>query len=614
MVPARRATSSGARLPAAEGRLAVAAFVVVAALALALAPAAARGLELFHADFEQRFFGEPRRLVTDHTIIQDGSGLYHIFYTIAISGQGWPQRGNAIDFGHATSNDLIHWTVEPRVLAIRVGTWKDRNLWAPHVVPAPGGGYLMTYTGVDSNLVQSTGAASSPYLFAWTDLSVTEPAYHPDPAWAQWQLGQWSDGRDPFVFPVGNRLALISTALADDEYTGSGDRGAVSYAFSDDGVHFTDVGFPLFINNSVRTLESTSIHRRDNRYFLFFHESGYSGVRYMQSPGLVSGWDKSTTRILDPLAFAPSDVITTADNATLMSRVYDADLSGVIIYGAKIDSLEWSPAGVGLGSANTLWDQWSAISGDAFDHQPTFGDRPLTRGAQPSGLQGFFWINTAETYTGPIDNNDPDAVPEVARTGVLRSASFTVTGGHMRFLVAGGNDIERLYLALVETSSGIVYRRTTGSGSNVLVRQTWNLAGLQGANCYIMIVDERDSGPNGYIAVDDIEEVLGPPPIGVAAEPSPAWPALLGAAYPSPTRGPAAIPFSLERNGRVRLLVYDVAGRLRRRLLDQDLGAGAHHVLWDGRDAAGQPVAAGVYFLRLESDGATSSRSVAVVP
>lgn len=592
----------------------MAAAAACVALALVLAPAAAPARTLFRADFEQRFFCEPDRLVTDHTIIQDGSGLFHVFYTIAISGQGWPQPGNAIDFGHATSSDLIHWTVEPRVLSILEGTWKDRNLWAPHVVPAPFGGYLMAYTGVDSNLVQSTGVALSPDPFEWTDLSIAEPAYHPDPAWAQWRLGQWSDGRDPFVFPVGNQIALISTALASSEYTGAGDRGAVSYAFSEDGIHFTDVGFPMFINDSIRTLESTSLHRHDNRYFLFFHESGYPGVRYMQSPGLVSGWDKSTTRILDPLAFAPSEVIVTDDNATLMSRVYDADLSGVIIYGAKIDSLEWSQAGVDFGSANTLWDGWSVLFGDAFDYQPTFGDRPLTRGAQPSGLEGFFWINTAETYTGPIDNNDPAAVPEVARTGVLRSATFTVTGGHMRFLIAGGNDIENLYVALVENGSEIVYRRSTGNGSNVLVRQTWNLAGLQGAECYVMIVDARDSGANGYIAVDDIEEVLGPPPIGVAAEPSPARPTLLGAAYPSPTRGPATIPFSLERGAHVRLLVYDVAGRLRRRLLDQDLGAGAHRILWDGRDASGQRIAAGVYFLRLESEGAAASRPLAVMP
>jgi hypothetical protein len=129
-----------------------------------------------------------------------------------------------------------------------------------------------------------------------------------------------------------------------------------------------------------------------------------------------------------------------------------------------------------------------------------------------------------------------------------------------------------------------------------------------------MIVDDRDSGALGYIAVDDIEEVQGPPPIGVAAALSPAWPTRLGPAYPSPTRGPATIPFSLERGAHVRLLVYDVAGRLRRRLLDQDLGAGAHRILWDGRDASGQRIAAGVYFLRLESEGAAASRPLAVMP
>jgi hypothetical protein len=43
-----------------------------------------------------------------------------------------------------------------------------------------------------------------------------------------------------------------------------------------------------------------------------------------------------------------------------------------------------------------------------------------------------------------------------------------------------------------------------------------------------------------------------------------------------------------------------VSGRHVATLVDRVLGAGAQTASWDTRDAAGRPVAAGVYLLRLE--------------
>jgi flagellar hook assembly protein FlgD len=60
--------------------------------------------------------------------------------------------------------------------------------------------------------------------------------------------------------------------------------------------------------------------------------------------------------------------------------------------------------------------------------------------------------------------------------------------------------------------------------------------------------------------------------------------------------------------------VYDVAGRVVRRLFgDRTLEAGRHTLGWDGRDDAGRPVAAGVYYLRLTAPGGDATRKVVVV-
>ena len=59
------------------------------------------------------------------------------------------------------------------------------------------------------------------------------------------------------------------------------------------------------------------------------------------------------------------------------------------------------------------------------------------------------------------------------------------------------------------------------------------------------------------------------------------------------------------RAGRIELAVYDLAGRLVRRLLDERLEAGAHAraAAWDGRDGQGRELPSGTYVLRLAGDG-----------
>jgi hypothetical protein len=76
----------------------------------------------------------------------------------------------------------------------------------------------------------------------------------------------------------------------------------------------------------------------------------------------------------------------------------------------------------------------------------------------------------------------------------------------------------------------------------------------------------------------------------------------LYASAPNPFDGSTAIRYDLPAQGRVKLSVYDVTGKLVRTLVDLPLqGAGRHTATWDGRDAAGREVAPGIYFSRLET-------------
>ncbi len=69
--------------------------------------------------------------------------------------------------------------------------------------------------------------------------------------------------------------------------------------------------------------------------------------------------------------------------------------------------------------------------------------------------------------------------------------------------------------------------------------------------------------------------------------------------YPNPFNPGTTIRFELPERSRVRLAVYDCAGREIACLLDGIEEEGVHAVPWDGRDARGEPAAAGIYFYRL---------------
>lgn len=83
--------------------------------------------------------------------------------------------------------------------------------------------------------------------------------------------------------------------------------------------------------------------------------------------------------------------------------------------------------------------------------------------------------------------------------------------------------------------------------------------------------------------------------------------------HPNPFNPSTTIAFSLVRDGRVELKVYDARGALVRTLVDGQVAAGEQRVAWDGRDQGGRQVAAGVYLYRLRADGQELQRKMTLV-
>jgi len=73
----------------------------------------------------------------------------------------------------------------------------------------------------------------------------------------------------------------------------------------------------------------------------------------------------------------------------------------------------------------------------------------------------------------------------------------------------------------------------------------------------------------------------------------------LGSVSPNPSNPSTTIEFGVAPASEVRLTIYDVRGRPVRELIRARLAAGTYHEVWNGRDDAGQGVAAGIYMVRL---------------
>jgi hypothetical protein len=82
---------------------------------------------------------------------------------------------------------------------------------------------------------------------------------------------------------------------------------------------------------------------------------------------------------------------------------------------------------------------------------------------------------------------------------------------------------------------------------------------------------------------------------------------------PNPANPLSIVEFEVSRSMPVDLVVYDMRGRIVRRLASRTFQPGIYELPFDGRDDRGGVLASGVYFVRLESRSHTLSRRVTIV-
>ena len=156
-----------------------------------------------------------------------------------------------------------------------------------------------------------------------------------------------------------------------------------------------------------------------------------------------------------------------------------------------------------------------------------------------------------------------------------------------------------------------LYRGTTGSflpgpGNLVAALSDTGYADASGTPHYYKLTAVDVHGNESPVAT------LSPAGTVAVGGTAPPGPLAFAAPGPNPARTATTLRYALPRASRVRLAIYDAAGRLVRELANGGREAGDHAEAWDLRGAGGEAVGAGLYFARLEAEGLALVRRVAV--
>jgi hypothetical protein len=202
---------------------------------------------------------------------------------------------------------------------------------------------------------------------------------------------------------------------------------------------------------------------------------------------------------------------------------------------------------------------------------------------------GFRPVTVCITCHGEIEEfNDIRAFYDYDRNGLIEGVE-TEIAGLLNALKA------RLPL---DPLTGEPVTRTKDS---LLVKN--NFAAIAGIWNYYLVANDKSMGMhNTKYAVQLLYKTLGWTPLFVKDLPGLPSEFALNQNYPNPFNPSTNIRFSVPKEGRVKIEVYDVTGALVKTVLDEAVRTGNKEVVWDGTNTSGSKVASGMYLYRMQTD------------
>ena len=418
-----------------------------------------------------------------------------------------------------------------------------------------------------------------------------------------------------------SKIAIAVGAAHDDDGGGLGDRGAI---------------YILFLNSAGVVLSQQKISDTQGNFtaqLADFDEFGGSlaGLGDLDGPG-------------GSVAALATGAVYDADGGTDRGAVYILFLNGngTVSSHRKISSTSGGFTG-NLGNGDNFGEDVASL-GDLDG--PGASVLALAVGAVGDGDGGsdrgsvyilFLWTNgtvishqkissTSGGFTGPLLNDDNFGTA-VASLGDLdgpgpSAAALAVGAGSDDGL---GLDRGALYILLLNNTGTVLSYQEISStiggfapfladtdefGSGLAALGDINGGGVGAMTLASGVSFDDDGGPDrGAVYLLNLDGVAV---VGVQDPPGMRG-TRIGRPQPNLFSQRTTIPFSIEHAGRVRIEVWDVTGRLVRRLLDDPLDPGDHQTVWDGTDESRNPRGSGTYFVRMSVDGRTAAEGVKAV-
>jgi alpha-tubulin suppressor-like RCC1 family protein len=343
--------------------------------------------------------------------------------------------------------------------------------------------------------------------------------------------------------------------------------------------------------------------------------AGFEHALALQPDGTVAAWGSNTYGQLN-VPVGLTDVVQVAAG-TGQSLALREDGS-VASWGSNDSGLRTVPAG--LRATHVAAGDWHSVAVRTDGTVAAWGRTGSGRIDVPDGLTDVIQVAAGAAHTlalrsdGTVvawgqDFSHQTRVPE----GLSDVVSIAAGGNFSAALQSDGTAV---FWGGVGTSlAGIapipgVAEISIGS-NHVLVRMVDGTVTAFGSTTYGQtsvpadlndVIQVTAGGSYSLALVDDGS--------GVSTEPEDTGRALalsIEAVYPNPSRGAVTVGFSLEAPGAATVEVYDMLGRRVALLHEGATAAGGHQVRWE---AGG--VAAGVYLVRLVSEGAQATRAVTI--
>jgi hypothetical protein len=80
--------------------------------------------------------------------------------------------------------------------------------------------------------------------------------------------------------------------------------------------------------------------------------------------------------------------------------------------------------------------------------------------------------------------------------------------------------------------------------------------------------------------------------------------------FPNPFNPTTTINYSLKENSKVSLEIYNIKGQKVKQLVSDQLSAGEHSIIWDGRDSNSNRVGSGIYFYKISVGKETAMKKM----